>query len=117
VATVSHATGGCWCQKPHPRHQAAPSELIAGFTTAGEVLSHPTKDNEAHLVALEPKLAADGQTISAYVVSQCAATDRAFAHARTSQAAAGGHTLLIVASQGPLWIASWIVHKAGLTRE
>jgi hypothetical protein len=56
-----------------PQIQASLSELIAGFTTAGQVLSHPTKDNEAQLVTLGPKLAADSQTISAYVVSQCPA--------------------------------------------
>jgi hypothetical protein len=53
--------------------KAALTDLITGFTTAQDLLAHPTQQNKAQIEALAPKLAADGQKISAYIVSQCPA--------------------------------------------
>jgi hypothetical protein len=53
--------------------KAALEDLITGFTTAQDLLAHPTQQNKAQIEALAPKLAADGQEISAYIVSQCPA--------------------------------------------
>jgi hypothetical protein len=53
--------------------QAALADLISGFATAEKVLAHPTKRDEAELAALAPKLSADAQQISSYVISKCPA--------------------------------------------
>ena len=53
--------------------QSALSDMINGFVAAQDVLAHPTKQNEAKLAAEAPRLAADAQQLSTYLVSRCPA--------------------------------------------
>jgi hypothetical protein len=51
--------------------QAALAQLATGFTSAQQLLAHPTARNKAQLSALESKLAADAELVSSYVVGKC----------------------------------------------
>lgn len=51
--------------------QAALDDLSAAFRTAQSEIAAPTQAGTARLKALAPKLAADGQKISTYIVSKC----------------------------------------------
>jgi hypothetical protein len=50
---------------------AAITEMEAGFRKAQQVMEDPRPEGTAELADLAPKLAADGQKITDYVVSQC----------------------------------------------
>lgn len=51
--------------------QAAIDELNVAFVKVKEVMANPTSEAQQELAQMGPKLAADGQTITAYIVSQC----------------------------------------------
>jgi hypothetical protein len=52
---------------------AALAELATGFGAAQQALAHPSQQNNQKLSALQPKLAADAQLVSQYVVNKCPA--------------------------------------------
>ncbi len=54
-----------------PDIQAALTDMVAAFRDAAELLANPTRDNMAELAELAPKLATDGQKITAFFTSQC----------------------------------------------
>jgi hypothetical protein len=47
------------------------TEMADAFEKAQEIMADPTQANPAELADLGPKLSADGQKITAYVVSKC----------------------------------------------
>jgi hypothetical protein len=51
--------------------QTALDDMGAAFRDASELLDDPTPANRAQLLDLGPKLAEDGQTITAYITAQC----------------------------------------------
>lgn len=51
--------------------KTALSDMSDAFRSAEEILAKPTQENQAALAELAPKLAADGQTISAYILDEC----------------------------------------------
>lgn len=54
-----------------PDVQAALTDMGAGFRDAAELLENPTRENQAKLAELAPKLSEDGQTVTAYITSKC----------------------------------------------
>jgi hypothetical protein len=47
------------------------TEMSDGFRQAQQVMASPTPENTKKLADLGPKLSADGQKITAYIVSKC----------------------------------------------
>jgi hypothetical protein len=54
-----------------PDVQTALTDMGAGFRDAAEILENPTPQGRAELAKLAPKLAEDGQKITAYITSEC----------------------------------------------
>lgn len=51
--------------------KAAVDELETGFEKVQEIIRNPTSEGQSELAEMAPKLSADGQKVSAYIVSQC----------------------------------------------
>ena len=51
--------------------KAAIDELETAFEKVQEAIENPTSEAQAELAEMAPKLSADGQKISTYIVSQC----------------------------------------------
>ena len=51
--------------------KAAIAEMLDAFGRAQQIMQHPNPDDSAQLAALGPRLSADSQKITAYVVSKC----------------------------------------------
>ncbi|MFL6022285.1 MAG: hypothetical protein ACJ72O_03025 [Marmoricola sp.] len=51
--------------------RAAVDELNQAFDKVQEIMSQPTSEAQQELAEMAPKLSTDGQTITAYIVSQC----------------------------------------------
>jgi len=51
--------------------RAAITEMLDAFGKAQQILQHPNPDDSAKLAALGPRLSADSQKITAYVVAKC----------------------------------------------
>ncbi|KRA32771.1 MULTISPECIES: hypothetical protein [unclassified Nocardioides] len=47
------------------------TDLGEGFRSARELLAEPSEANSAALAALAPELAADSQTVTTWIISQC----------------------------------------------
>jgi hypothetical protein len=54
-----------------PDVKAALAELGEAFRKAQQVMAHPTPGSAAELSGLGPKLSADSQKVTAYIVSRC----------------------------------------------
>lgn len=51
--------------------RAALTSLGAGFRSAEAILADPTPEKQAELAELAPRLAEDGQKVTAYITSEC----------------------------------------------
>ena len=51
--------------------RSALDDMGAGFREAAELLADPSAKDRAALARLAPELAADGETITAYITTQC----------------------------------------------
>lgn len=51
--------------------RAALTSLGAGFRIAEAILADPTPEKQAELAELAPRLAEDGQKVTAYITSEC----------------------------------------------